>query len=342
MDQYREAGVNIEAGDAFVESIKAIVAKTHTPAVLSNIGGFAAHVAFDPRAYAAPVLVSSTDGVGTKVRVAIDAKKLDTIGIDLVAMCANDLACSGATPLFFLDYFATGRLRPRHHTEIIRGIANACAEIRCALVGGETAEMPGIYQRDDFDLAGFIVGVVDRATLIDGRTIVPGDRLLGVASTGFHSNGYSHLRTVISNAGLSRHAQFPRTDRSVLEQLLAPTALYSPLILALGSRFALHGIAHITGGGLTGNIPRILPAGCAAEIDWSHWELPPPFAFVQEAASMPDDELRRVYNCGVGLVIVCTATEVKAMLAEIAAHGHTARDIGTVVAATDGDPIRYV
>ncbi len=336
-EQYRKAGVNIAAGDAFVERIKVAAQSTHGPQVLGGIGGFAAHVALDLGKYKHPVLVTSTDGVGTKLRVAIEAKRVDTIGQDLVAMCANDLACSGATPLCFLDYFATGKLLPAYHATIIEGIATACRAIGCALVGGETAEMPGMYHGDDFDLAGFVVGLVERDAIINGQTMQPGHAVIGVASSGFHSNGYALIRQTIMQAGLARSAIFPGTDRTVADVLLTPTALYSPLVHTLLTQFALHGIAHITGGGLTGNIPRIVPPTCQVVIDWSHWKLPAPFAFVQQQTNMPDDELRTVLNCGVGLVLMVDAAHAAAICESCAAAGHAAHVIGHVAQRDTSD-----
>lgn len=336
--QYSKAGVDIAAGDAFVERISAAARRTHGPQVLAGLGGFAAHIAL-PEGMRQPVLVASTDGVGTKLRVAIDAKRLSTIGIDLVAMCANDLACSDATPLFFLDYFATGKLLPAQHAPIVEGIANGCQAIGCALVGGETAEMPGFYHHGDFDLAGFIVGVVERDQLIDGRNIAPGQSLIGVASSGFHSNGYALVRRVVQQAKLALTDTFPGTDQTVADLLLTPTHLYHPLLTALRG-IALHGIAHITGGGMN-NIPRIFPNTCAAEIDWSNWELPAPCRFIQQQTGITDAELRTVLNCGVGLVLVVDAEQATAVCAAATNAGFPARPIGRIVPRTD-EPLVYV
>ncbi len=339
---YTAAGVDITAGDAFVERIKSAVASTQRPEVLGGIGGFAALFRFDPSRYAKPLLVSSTDGVGTKLRVAIDCRRFDTIGQDLVAMCANDLACSGAEPLFFLDYFATGKLRPMHHAPVIESIARACKTIGCALVGGETAEMPGMYHDEDFDLAGFVVGVVDETTMIDGRTVQPGHVALGVASSGFHSNGYSLVRKVIGQAGLSRDATFPGLEQTVGDVLLTPTHLYSPLVAALQSQVTLRAIAHITGGGLTGNIPRVIPEACQVVIDWSSWERPIPFQFMQRMTNMADEELRTVFNCGIGLAMVLATDQVAAAQRIITQHGFHAWPIGHIAERGTGPAIRYV
>lgn len=328
--QYRDAGVDIAAGDRFVASIAKAARATHRPEVLSGIGGFAAHFALDGARYRHPVLVSCTDGVGTKLKVAIECRRFDTIGTDLVAMCVNDLACSGAEPLFFLDYFATATLRPQWHTKVIEGIASACKTVGCALIGGETAEMPGMYHDDDFDLAGFAVGVVERDAIIDGRTIQPGDQLIGVASTGFHSNGYSLLRKICADQGLGWNTAVPGDDGTVGEWLLRPTALYPPLVHAARQRGAIRGIAHITGGGLAGNIPRILPGHCQARIPWTHWPLPPVMARIAQLGRLDAEELRTVFNCGVGLVLVVPATATADTVAACVAAGHAARAIGTV------------
>lgn len=343
-DAYARAGVDIATADQFVEMIAPLAAATTRPEVLSGVGGFAAHVALPMLNYRAPVLVSSTDGVGTKLHVAIETGRLDTIGIDLVAMCVNDIACSGATPLFFLDYFATGKLDPAYHAPIIAGVARACTAVGCALVGGETAEMPGLYRDTEFDLAGFSVGVVERDAILDGKKITPGDTVIGIASTGFHSNGYSLLRKLVREQQLSMRDPFPKMSQSVGDVLLTPTALYSPLVAALQAEALAHGIAHITGGGITGNLPRVLPDACCAVIDWSHWQLPAPFAVVQEWSGMQDDELRTVLNCGVGLIIVCAPANAARVMTAATAAGFGARTIGEIVARSHANDaaIRYI
>jgi phosphoribosylformylglycinamidine cyclo-ligase len=341
--QYRKAGVDIDAGEALVEQIRGAVEATQGPAVLGGLGGFAAHIVPDLAQFPNPVLVTGADGVGTKLHLAIEAHALEGIGTDLVAMCANDIACSGATPLFFLDYLATGTLDPAYHGTVIRGIAQACQNIGCALVGGETAEMPGFYAGTTFDLAGFIVGIVNRDAIIDGAQIAPGHQLIGIASSGFHSNGYSHLRHVMTEQALSLESPMPGTDDTLGECALTPTQLYAPLIARLLPDLPIHGIAHITGGGLTGNIPRMFSTACRAVIDWHGWELPAPFAWVQRAASLPDEELRQIYNCGVGLVLSVPATHAPAVIEAAQATDFPARIIGEVAArAADGDPIVYV
>lgn len=316
---------------------------TYRPEVLSGIGGFAAHFALETGRYRHPVLVSCTDGIGTKLKIAIDCKAFDAIGTDLVAMCVNDLACSGAEPLFFLDYFATGKLRPAWHARVVEGIAAACRQVGCALIGGETAEMPGMYQGEDFDLAGFAVGVVERSKIIDGKAIQPGDQLIGVASTGFHSNGYSLLRKICADHALSWDAPLPAMNTTIGACLLRPTALYSPLVQTVLKQHPLSGIAHITGGGLAGNLPRILPTTCQAKINWSAWALPPACTYFAKLGGVALDELRTVFNCGVGLVLVAAADEAAGVLATCERAGHAARQIGAIVERPNGGaPIVFV
>ncbi|MBI4237480.1 MAG: phosphoribosylformylglycinamidine cyclo-ligase [Deltaproteobacteria bacterium] len=341
---YARAGVDLGAADEFIARIAPHARSTTRPEVLAGVGGFAAHLALDLARYRAPIIVTSTDGVGTKLRVAIETATLDTIGIDLVAMCANDIACSGAAPLAFLDYFATGKLAPTYHAPIIAGIANACRTIGCALVGGETAELPGMYTGTDFDLAGFVIGLVDRDRLIDGHTIQPGQVVVGIAATGFHSNGYSLLRRVLlEEQRLQLTDRFPEMPASVGEVLLTPTALYSPLVAQLMTAGRIHGIAHITGGGLTGNIPRILPATCQMRFHWSRWTLPTPFAVVQRMAGLSDAELRTVLNCGIGLVVIVDAAFATTACETATAAGFAAHAIGEIVARpSNAEPIVYV
>lgn len=341
-EQYAKAGVNIETGDAFVEAIKESARRTQGPQVLGGLGGFAAYFLPDLSEYKEPVLVSSTDGVGTKLRLAIDARRFDTIGIDLVAMCANDLACSGAKPLFFLDYLATGKLKVKRHSKVVNGIASACEKIGCALIGGETAEMPGMYKSNDFDLAGFIVGIADRSKIINGHSVKPGQTLLGVASSGFHSNGYSLVRKIINEAGLGLNDIFPGTNQNVADALLAPTLLYNPLISAWQkSSLNIHGIAHITGGGLTGNVPRMLNEKCTAQINWGSWKLLEVFNFMQKSANMSDEELLKVFNCGVGLVAALNNEDLQLAQNTAEKAGFTTFKIGQIVARKDKE-IEYV
>ncbi|MBT6787637.1 MAG: phosphoribosylformylglycinamidine cyclo-ligase, partial [Acidiferrobacteraceae bacterium] len=299
---YRDAGVDIEAGESLVERIKPLVQKTQRPECLGNIGGFGGLFELPIDRYRRPVLVSGTDGVGTKLKLAVMLDRHDTIGIDLVAMCVNDVLVLGAEPLYFLDYFATGRLSPEHAQSVIAGIASGCEAAGAALIGGETAEMPGMYSPGDYDLAGFCVGVVEKDQIIDGSHIRAGDQILGLASSGLHSNGYSLARAVLerSSATLGQ----PIGETTLGEALLAPTRIYVRPILALLKAVPIHGIAHITGGGLTGNIPRILPDNCDCRIDATAWPRPEIFQWLQSEGSIDDTEMLRTFNCGIGLVII--------------------------------------
>ncbi|MBT4404553.1 MAG: phosphoribosylformylglycinamidine cyclo-ligase, partial [Acidiferrobacteraceae bacterium] len=297
---YRDAGVDIEAGESLVERIKPLVQKTQRPECLGNIGGFGGLFELPIDRYRRPVLVSGTDGVGTKLKLAVMLDRHNTIGIDLVAMCVNDVLVLGAEPLYFLDYFATGRLSPEHAQSVIAGIASGCEAAGAALIGGETAEMPGMYSPGDYDLAGFCVGVVEKDEIIDGSHIRAGDQVLGLASSGLHSNGYSLARAVLerSSATLGQ----PIGETTLGEALLAPTRIYVRPILALLKAVPIHGIAHITGGGLTGNIPRILPDNCDCRIDATAWPRPEIFQWLQSEGSIDDTEMLRTFNCGIGLV----------------------------------------
>ncbi|MCA3366308.1 MAG: phosphoribosylformylglycinamidine cyclo-ligase [Roseomonas sp.] len=300
---YRDAGVDIEAGDALVEAIKPLARATNRSGVMGGLGGFGA--LFDPKAagFMDPVLVSSTDGVGTKLRVAIEAGIHDTVGIDLVAMCVNDLVVQGAEPLFFLDYFATGKLRLDQARAVIAGIAEGCRQAGCALVGGETAEMPGMYAADDYDLAGFSVGAAERGRLLPSE-VSAGDVLIGLGSSGVHSNGFSLVRRILAARGLTLADAAPFAPGHKLGQaLLAPTRIYVKPLLALHRAGLLHAAAHITGGGLPGNLPRVLPAGVTAVLEAGSWPVPPVFAFLAEAGNVSADEMLRVFNCGLGMVL---------------------------------------
>ncbi len=303
-EEYRKSGVDIEAGDDFVDLIKPMAKSTTRPEVISGVGPFAACFSAKFKDYKHPVLVASTDGVGTKLKIAIDIGKYDTIGQDLVAMCVNDLVCAGAEPLFFLDYLALSHLDPKRHAPIVGGIARACKECNCALIGGETAEMPGMYKEGDFDLAGFTVGVVDKDKIIDGAKIKPGDTILGIASSGIHSNGYSLVRKIIDDNKLGWGTKV--NGKSLGDIVLTPTKLYPPVLTnaLTHQRTNVLGIAHITGGGLEGNVPRILPKGCSAEIKMGSWEIPEIFTFLQEKGRVSDEEMRQVFNLGIGLVVV--------------------------------------
>ncbi len=327
---YRDAGVDIDAGNALVERIRGAVEATRRPEVLGNLGGFGALCAL-PLRYREPLLVSGTDGVGTKLRLAIDLQRHDTIGIDLVAMCANDIAVSGAEPLFFLDYFATAKLDVDVAADVVKGIARGCELAGCALVGGETAEMPGMYQRGDYDLAGFCVGVVEKDEVIDGSAVRAGDALLAIASSGPHSNGYSLIRKVLERSDADLQAPLEAGGASLADLLLAPTRLYCRPLLDLRERVPVHAMAHITGGGLTENLPRVLPEGTTAEIDGGQWEWPAVFRWLQEQGNIETDEMYRTFNCGVGMVVVLPPEHVEAAQAFLAAQDLAAWPIGTIV-----------
>ena len=331
---YRDAGVDIDAGDALVEAIKPYARRTMRPEVLAGIGGFGALCEI-PRKYRHPVLVSGTDGVGTKLKLAFALGRHDTVGIDLVAMSVNDVLVQGAEPLFFLDYYACGRLEREVATAVIRGIARGCEIAGCALIGGETAEMPGMYPRGEYDLAGFCVGVVERERILDGSGIRAGDRLLGLASSGAHSNGYSLIRKILERTKPDLGADFH--GRPLGETLLEPTRIYVKSVLALLEAVPVKGLAHITGGGLTGNVPRMLPRGTRALITRSTWPLPPLFAWLQRAGGVADAEMHRVFNCGIGMV-AAVAPEHAARAAELLrAAGETVYEIGAIEPG-EGEP----
>lgn len=334
---YKDAGVDIDAGNTFVQKIKPFVKATRRPEVLADIGGFGGLFALNTGKYTNPVLVSGTDGVGTKLKVAFMADRHDTVGIDLVAMCVNDIIVQGAEPLFFLDYLATGKLEPDQGADIVRGIAEGCRQAGCALIGGETAEMPGFYTADEYDLAGFTVGVVDRDKIIDGSSIAVGDTLIGLASSGLHSNGYSLARKVLfDRMGLGINDMIPETGRTVADELLVPTRIYVKSILNLLRDFSIHGIAHITGGGLPENVPRILPKGCLARIRTTAWEMPAIFRILQKGGNIADAELYRTFNCGIGMVLAVPTDDSADILQRLAALGETATVIGQVASCAPG------
>lgn len=337
-EAYKKAGVDIDAGNEFVENIKPLIKSTFRRGVIGNIGGFGGLFGIDTTDMQEPVLVSGTDGVGTKLKLAIEMGVLDTIGIDLVAMCVNDIACSGAEPLFFLDYFATGKLKPQEHTAIVAGIADACKNTKCALIGGETAEMPDLYDEDDFDLAGFAVGIVDRKKIIDGSDIGASNAIIGLASSGFHSNGFALVRRIIKDAHVDLDTKYEGFAHPIGELLLTPTKLYSPLIQRLRRNFHLQGIAHITGGGFWDNIPRILPSGVQARIFKERLNIPRLFRFFQTKGSISDDELLRVFNCGTGMVIVVPHDEAREIVDAIIAQGEGAVIIGQTRARQKNGP----
>ena len=329
--KYKEAGVNIQAGNEFVRRIRPVVRTTYGPEVLTDIGGFGGLFRFDAKRYRDPVLVSGTDGVGTKLKIASLVGRHDTVGIDLVAMCANDVAVCGAEPLFFLDYLAVGKLAVGQAEAIISGIAEGCKQAGCALIGGETAEMPGFYPEGEYDLAGFAVGAVERDRIVDGHRIEPGDAVIGLASTGLHSNGYSLARRILlENSGLALNAKIPGNDTPLGDILLQPTRIYVKTILRLAGSFEVHGIAHITGGGLTENIPRILPEGCRVMIKRSAWSPPPIFELIRSRGGVGADEMARVFNLGIGLVVIVSRRSAPDVLRLALDCGDRAFQIGLV------------
>jgi len=332
---YADSGVDIDAGNALVDRIKPAAAATTRSGVMAGLGGFGGLFDLKAAGYNDPILVAATDGVGTKLRIAIDTGNVDTIGIDLVAMCVNDLICQGAEPLFFLDYFATGKLELDVAARIVEGIAAGCKASGCALIGGETAEMPGMYAKGDFDLAGFAVGAMERGTALpDG--VAEGDILLGLGSNGVHSNGYSLVRKVVDLAGLGWDDKAPFADESLGAALLAPTRLYvQPALAAIranGVAGGVHGFAHITGGGLTENIPRVLPDGLGLDIDLTAWTLPPVFRWLAETGGMSEPELLKTFNAGIGMVVVVAPDQADSIAALLAEQGETVHRIGAVTA----------
>ena len=333
--------MDIDAGDALVEAIKPLAKSTARSGVMGGLGGFGA--LFDPRAagFTDPVLVSSTDGVGTKLRVAIEAGLHDTVGIDLVAMCVNDLVVQGAEPLFFLDYFATGKLAVAEARAVIAGIAEGCRQAGCALVGGETAEMPGMYAAGDYDLAGFAVGAAERGALLPRDGVAPGDVLLGLASSGVHSNGFSLVRRILAagNAGLASPAPFA-PGQSLGQALLAPTRIYVRPLLALHRAGLLKAAAHITGGGLPGNLPRVLPDGVTAVLEAGAWPVPPVFAWLARAGNVAAEEMLRVFNCGIGMVLVVAPVHAEEATAQLAASGETVFRIGALESGSGAPALR--
>jgi phosphoribosylformylglycinamidine cyclo-ligase len=333
---YREAGVDIDAGEALVERIKPFAKRTLRPEVLGGIGGFGALVEVSKK-YREPVMVSGTDGVGTKLKLAFRMKKHDTIGIDLVAMSVNDILCSGAEPIFFLDYFACSKLDVDVAEAVVKGIAEGCEQAACALIGGETAEMPGMYDPNEYDLAGFAVGLVEKSAILDGTRAAAGDVVIGLASSGPHSNGYSLVRKVIAVSGADLYEPFDG-DRTLGEALLEPTRIYVKPVLAVMERVAVKGLAHITGGGLTENIPRILPQGLCARLEASKWPRPPVFKWLQRHGAIEEAEMVRTFNCGIGMVAVVARADAKAAIDAFCALGVESFEIGAIVERPAGAP----
>jgi len=342
--RYSDAGVDIDAGNSLVERIKPHVRTTRRPGVASDIGGFGGLFDLKAAGFKDPILVAANDGVGTKLKIAIDAGRHDTVGIDLVAMCVNDLVVQGAEPLFFLDYFATGKLDPADGEAIVSGIAEGCIQAGCALIGGETAEMPGLYAGGDYDLAGFAVGAAERGTLLPRDDIADGDVVLGLTSSGLHSNGFSLVRRIVEISGLSLDAPAPfAPDRSLADALLTPTRIYvKPLLRALRVAGAVKALAHITGGGFTENIPRVLPADCAAEIDLGAVAVPPVFSWVAEAGGVAEDEMLRTFNCGIGMVVIAAEAHADAVRATLVDQGETVLRVGRITARLEeAAPVFY-
>jgi len=333
---YRDAGVNIDAGNELIEKIKPLTAKTRRPEVLSGLGGFGALFQLPINKYKEPVLVSGTDGVGTKLKLALELKKHDTIGIDLVAMCVNDIIVTGAEPLFFLDYYATGKLDTNTAADVIAGIAKGCELSGAALTGGETAEMPGMYQADDYDVAGFCVGIVEKDEIIDGSTVESGDCLIGLSSSGPHSNGYSLIRKTLDHVNADLNQTFGSSTLG--HTLLEPTRIYVKSILALKSDVAIKAIAHITGGGLLENIPRVLPESTNAEIDSNSWELPDIFQWLRDNGNIEMSEMYRTYNCGIGMVLCVAKSDVEKTLATLQQLGEKAFILGEITKSDHSEP----
>jgi len=331
---YRDAGVDIEAGDALVEQIKPFAKRTMRPEVLGGIGGFGSLFAV-PQKFKEPILVSGTDGVGTKLKLAFELNKHDTVGIDLVAMSVNDILVQGAEPLFFLDYFACGKLEVGVAAQVIKGIAEGCEQSGCALVGGETAEMPGMYPAGEYDLAGFAVGCADKSKLIDGTTIAAGDVVLGLASSGAHSNGYSLIRKLIEKSGIDFESDFH--GRKFKDVVMEPTRIYVKSLLKLIEALPVKGMAHITGGGITENIPRVLPAGLTAEIKASGWQLPPLFQWLQAQGNIVPSELYKTFNCGIGMAVIVAKEHAAQAKQLLEASGETVFEIGHIRAQAAGE-----
>lgn len=334
---YAQAGVDIEAGNALVDRIGPAAKATNRPGVMAGLGGFGGLFDLKAAGYDDPILVAATDGVGTKLRIAIDTGHVSGVGVDLVAMCVNDLVCQGAEPLFFLDYFATGKLDVESAAQVVEGIAAGCSGAGCALIGGETAEMPGMYDAGDFDLAGFAVGAMERGAALPAG-VGAGDVLLGLASDGVHSNGFSLVRRIADHAGLTWDSASPFSDGTLGEALLTPTRLYVKPALAAIRAGGVHGLAHITGGGLTENLPRVLPDGCGATVDLSAWSLPPVFQWLQGAGGVVEAEMLRTFNAGIGMVLVVAADRAEALAEVLRAEGETVVTLGTV---TEGQGVSY-
>jgi phosphoribosylformylglycinamidine cyclo-ligase len=333
---YRDAGVDIQAGDALVERIKPMAARTTRPEVLAGIGGFGALFEISKK-YRNPVMVSGTDGVGTKLKLAFRLKKHDTIGIDLVAMSVNDILVSGAEPAFFLDYFACGKLDVNVAADVVKGIAEGCHQAGCALIGGETAEMPGMYDPNEYDLAGFAVGLVDKHAIIDGSTIAAGDAVVGLASSGCHSNGYTLVRKVVATSSSDLFEKFDES-RTLGEALLEPTRIYVKPVLATMAKVAVKGLAHVTGGGLTENVPRVLPGALGARLEMATWPRPAIFDWLKKMGDIEEAEMHRTFNCGIGMAMIVAKRDATAAIDVLSASGVQAYEIGEIVKREPGAP----
>ncbi len=340
---YADAGVDIEKANRLVGQIKEIAKKTHRPGTMGEIGGFGGLFSLNTANYDQPVLVSSTDGVGTKLKIAFMMDRHHTVGIDLVAMCVNDIVVQGARPLFFLDYLATGKLDNRVAADVIRGIGEGCQQAKCVLIGGETAEMPDMYQHGEYDLAGFVVGIVDNAKIVDGSEIRVGHRLIGIASDGLHSNGYSLVRKIcFERLNLTVDSHVPELGELLGEALLRPTRIYSELIQGLLKDLPIHGLAHITGGGISENILRVIPNACSVVIDTATWKVPPIFEFLQEAGKVADEEMRRTFNMGIGMIAVVPEERAQEILERLKAMDERVYLIGEVVATKQPNKSRMI
>lgn len=336
---YRDAGVDIDAGDAFIDVIKPVAKRTHRDGCISGLGGFGALFQV-PQQYKEPILVSGTDGVGTKLKLAFDLNKHDTIGIDLVAMCVNDVLVQGAEPLFFLDYFATGKLTPDVAAQVVEGIGEGCVQANAALIGGETAEMPGMYQSGEYDLAGFCVGAVEKSAIIDGSKVKPGDQLIGLGSSGAHSNGYSLIRKVIDTHQVPLDTQID--GHALSDIVLAPTKIYVRSVLSLMNELPVHALAHITGGGIPGNLNRVLPDNCHALVNESAWQWPELFTWLMETANIEKSEMYRTFNCGVGMILVVDEQHAEQAIAHFNNSGESAFLLGEVKAGASEPQIHIV
>ncbi|MGI8705589.1 MAG: phosphoribosylformylglycinamidine cyclo-ligase [Sphingomicrobium sp.] len=338
---YADAGVSIDAGNALVKAIAPLARSTARPGADAELGGFGGLFDLKAAGYRDPLLVAANDGVGTKLKLAIDLGRHQGVGIDLVAMCANDLIVQGAEPLFFLDYFATGKLEPSVAEAVVGSIAEGCRKAGCALVGGETAEMPGMYAEGDYDLAGFCVGAVERGELLDGSRVAPGDVIVGIASSGVHSNGFSLVRRIIAEGQWDLAAEAPFVPGiSLGEALLEPTRIYVKPLLPLVRDGFVHALAHITGGGLLENIPRVLPPGLRAEVDASSWEFPPLFSLLQKGGAITGEEMARTFNCGIGMVAIVASPDAAALISRLEDSGEKARVVGSIVTGTPGCTVR--